>query len=53
MTPTLYTCSCDGCWACSGHEPDCTCDVDWDAIAEARMDDRVDSGESGRLAVEG
>ena len=25
-----YTCSCEGCWACSGHEYNCTCDIDWD-----------------------
>jgi len=31
-----YRCSCTGCWACTGHVVDCTCDVDWDALFEAR-----------------
>lgn len=34
-----YECSCEGCWACGGHEQGCTCDVDWDAIAEARLEE--------------
>lgn len=33
-----YLCSCDGCAVCKGHERDCTCDVDWDAMAERRLD---------------
>lgn len=36
MGMSAYVCSCDGCWACAGRQVDCTCDVDWDAIAEAR-----------------
>ena len=31
-------CSCDGCWACSGHVAGCTCDVDWDRMADERND---------------
>lgn len=27
-------CECEGCWACSGQVPGCTCHVDWDALAE-------------------
>lgn len=27
-------CTCDGCWACSGHEQGCTCDIDWDRLRE-------------------
>jgi hypothetical protein len=23
-------CTCDGCWACKGHEVGCTCDIAWD-----------------------
>lgn len=30
-------CSCEGCWACEGHVAGCTCDVDWDALAEERI----------------
>ncbi len=30
-------CTCDGCWACEGHVFRCTCDIDWDAMAEARV----------------
>ena len=34
---SLWVCTCDGCWACSGRLIGCTCDVDWDAIrGEAR-----------------
>lgn len=33
----LPKCICPGCWACPGHEPGCTCDVDWDALTEARL----------------
>lgn len=29
-------CTCPGCWACDGFEMSCTCDIDWDAIAETR-----------------
>lgn len=36
-TPS-WPCSCDGCWACVGNVPGCTCDVDWDAVAELRND---------------
>lgn len=25
-------CTCDGCWACEGHELGCTCDIDWDVV---------------------
>ena len=31
-------CTCVGCWACAGHEMGCTCDIDWDAMAEMRFD---------------
>jgi hypothetical protein len=31
-------CLCPGCWACDGLEMGCTCDIDWDAMAEARLD---------------
>jgi hypothetical protein len=31
-------CTCDGCWACEGRVVGCTCDIDWDAMAEARLD---------------
>lgn len=27
-------CTCSGCWGCSGHVIGCTCDIDWDAVAE-------------------
>jgi hypothetical protein len=23
-------CTCEGCWACKGHEMNCTCDIEWD-----------------------
>lgn len=23
-------CTCEGCWACSGHQLGCTCDINWD-----------------------
>ena len=23
-------CTCDGCWACNGHEIGCSCDIAWD-----------------------
>jgi hypothetical protein len=36
----VYWCSCPGCWACSGFEPYCTCDVDWDRLAEERLNQR-------------
>lgn len=26
-------CTCDGCWACKGHEAGCTCDINWDCTA--------------------
>lgn len=32
-----WACTCPGCWACAGRVPGCTCDVDWDALAEARI----------------
>jgi hypothetical protein len=32
-----YVCSCGGCWRCDGHVKDCTCDIDWDAIAEKSL----------------
>lgn len=28
------SCNCDGCWDCAGHVEGCTCDVDWDEMAE-------------------
>lgn len=31
-------CTCSGCWACTGHVTGCTCDIDWAAAAEARLD---------------
>lgn len=31
-----YHCNCDGCWDCTGHEHGCTCDVNWDELAESR-----------------
>lgn len=34
--PDERRCTCDGCWACGGYEVGCTCDVDWDALAEQR-----------------
>lgn len=34
LAESKHVCSCDGCWACNGHENDCTCDVDWDALTE-------------------
>lgn len=34
----VYACSCDGCWACTGHVIDCTCDINWDELTEARLD---------------
>ena len=37
-TDDEYRCTCDGCWACDGNTPGCTCDVDWDSITEARLD---------------
>ena len=30
-------CTCDGCWACAGHVKGCTCDIDWDVVAEIMM----------------
>lgn len=33
-------CTCDGCWACKGHVVGCTCDIDWDTLAEIRMEER-------------
>lgn len=30
-------CTCDGCWCCEGHVVGCTCDINWDAIAERRL----------------
>lgn len=36
LTEVDYTCACDGCWACEGHAKGCTCDVNWDELAEAR-----------------
>lgn len=30
-----YRCACSGCWACSGEELDCTCDIDWDELYES------------------
>jgi len=32
-------CTCEGCWACGGHVVvvGCTCDVDWDELAERRV----------------
>jgi len=27
-----YRCGCNGCWACVGYSPNCTCDVDWDEV---------------------
>lgn len=27
-------CTCQGCWACTGHEFGCTCDIDWDALMQ-------------------
>lgn len=32
--PLAVICSCGGCWDCKGHVAGCTCDVDWDALAE-------------------
>ena len=31
-------CDCAGCWACAGHVKGCTCDIDWDELAERRLD---------------
>ncbi len=31
-------CTCPGCWACAGHVVGCTCDIDWDALSEAAVD---------------
>lgn len=31
-------CTCPGCWACAGHIVGCTCDIDWDALSEAEVD---------------
>lgn len=33
-------CTCPGCWACPGYVTGCTCDIDWDTLAELRQDDR-------------
>jgi hypothetical protein len=33
-----YECSCEGCWACSEHEENCTCDFGWDRTAEERLE---------------
>lgn len=33
-THVVYECACEGCWDCEGHQLECTCDVDWDALAE-------------------
>jgi hypothetical protein len=30
-------CTCDGCWACTGRVVGCTCDIDWDELAELRQ----------------
>lgn len=30
-------CTCEGCWACTGHVVECTCDIDWGALAERRL----------------
>lgn len=41
LAPALdYRCSCDGCWACSGREDGCTCDVDWDRLYEEARNGR-------------
>jgi hypothetical protein len=29
-------CTCEGCWACTGNEVGCTCDIDWDALYESK-----------------
>ena len=30
-------CTCTGCWACAGSVRGCTCDIDWEGIAEGRL----------------
>lgn len=30
-------CTCDGCHFCDGHVVGCTCDINWDALAERRL----------------
>lgn len=37
MRAPLWFCQCGGCWACEGNAPECTCDVDWDAITERNL----------------
>ena len=32
-------CTCNGCWHCTGHVVGCTCDIDWDELAEHHLND--------------